>query len=211
MTVAGEVTEDVKRQRPGGEINTRVGPEPGPNRIDHAIRSGVGHDSHRGPEVQGSTNATPVLRNSLAFLVTTVSSRQAAVAAGRRRGEYRVRQVIVERLAPATFLLRDSGTHLGVHQGPIDDSILKQFVEKVSEPFGKVVAAPTGSETADPVQNFPDSDGGETDPLFGNRIEKGGDAWFRPRPHHLRDDVGVKEPGQPLGHALSSSANETGL
>ena len=37
--VPGEVTEGVKRQRPGGELNARVGPEPGPNEIGHALSS----------------------------------------------------------------------------------------------------------------------------------------------------------------------------
>ena len=98
-----------------------------------------------------------------------------------------------------------------VVRGPIDDPNLEQFTEKIQEPLGEVVATPSGSATADSVENFSDSDGGEAVSRLGNRIVKGGDARFRPRSHHLRDDVGIEEPGQPLGHALSSSANETGL
>ena len=35
-------------------------------------------------------------------------------------------------------------------------------------------------------------------------------AWISSN-RHLRDDVDIEEPGQPLGHALSSSENEIGL
>lgn len=93
----------------------------------------------------------------------------------------------------------------------MDDPILEELVEKALEPLGKVVATPAGVAQGDAVENFPDGDGSETNALVGNRIEKGGDTRFGSRTHHLRHDVGIEEPRQRLGHALSSSANEIGL
>ena len=40
------------------------------------------------------------------------------------------------------------------------------------KPLGKVVPAPSGVETADAVEDFPDGDGRETNPLPGDPIEK---------------------------------------
>ena len=97
-----------------------------------------------------------------------------------------------------------------VVRGPIDDPILEHFIEKIPQPLGEIVATPSGSETVDPVENFSDGDGGETDSLVGIRIVKGGDVRFRFRSHHLRDDVGIEEPIQWLGYALSSRTNDTG-
>ena len=74
-----------------------------------------------------------------------------------------------------------------------------------------VIEGEHGDRAMAVLGNFSDGDGGEAVSRFGNRIVRGGDARFRPRSHHLRDDVGIEEPGQPLGRALSSSANETGL
>ena len=46
----------------------------------------------------------------------------------------------------------------------MDDPILEELVEKALEPLGEVVATPSGIAETDAVENFPDGDGGETNP-----------------------------------------------
>ena len=64
-------------------------------------------------------------------------------------------------------------------------SPLEKLVEKALKPLGKVVPAPSRVESADAIEDFPDGDGGETNPIPGDPVEKLGDPWFRLRPHHL--------------------------
>ena len=75
-----------------------------------------------------------------------------------RRGEHRIRQVSVKGLVPAAILLHEADTRLGVRQDSIDDLIPDRLVEKISELPGEVVAAPFGSDRADPIENLPDGD-----------------------------------------------------
>lgn len=63
--------------------------------------------------------------------------------------------MIVKRFAAPTLHLHDPGADLGVGQRPIDDPVLKQLVEKPAESTCKIVAAPSGSKTADAIQDFP--------------------------------------------------------
>ena len=119
--------------------------------------------------------------------------------------------MIVERLSAATLVFHDPRARPGIGNGPVDDPVLEQLIEKILEPFGKTVPATAGGETADAVENLPDGDRGKAEALAFYRIEKGGDTWLRPRPHHLGYDVGVGQPRKRFGHSPSSPANVRGL
>ena len=47
-----DLAEGKKGEPRGDEINAVARPEPGSHEIDHAVRAGVGNDSHFGPLVQ---------------------------------------------------------------------------------------------------------------------------------------------------------------
>ena len=64
----------------------------------------------------------------------------------------------VKGLVLAAFPLHEADTRLGVRQDSIGDPMPAQLVEKISELPGEVVAAPFGSDTAGPNENFPDGD-----------------------------------------------------
>ena len=118
--------------------------------------------------------------------------------------------MVVERLAAPALVLHDPRAGLRVGQGPLDDPILEQLVDKVLEPVGEVAPSPAGLEPADTVQHLPDGDGSKADALVGDRIEKGGDPRLGLRPHHFGNDVRVDQPRQRGGHSSSSRENDSG-
>ena len=148
----------------------------------------------------------PVFRNSPVLRVMIASPRQAAVAARKASGRW---SSSGSPFPP--FFFHDAGACSGIGQGPIEYPLLEKLVEKILKPLGQFVPARSGVKTADAVEDFPDGNGGKTDPVHGDRIEEPGDSRLRVRPHHLRDDVRVKQPDDWLGHVLLSSANSTGL
>ena len=90
--------------------------------------------------------------------------------------------MVVQRFALSPFFFHDPRARSGVGQGPIEYPFLEKLVEKILKPLGQLVPARSGVKAADAVEDFPDGDGGKTDPVLSNRIEKPGDARLRVRP-----------------------------
>ncbi len=64
----------------------------------------------------------------------------------RGRREEGVRHEIVKRLAASALVPHEPPPSAGVRDVPLGDMGLKQFVDKILEPFGEAAPAPAGSE-----------------------------------------------------------------
>ncbi len=84
--------------------------------------------------------------------------------------------MIVERLAAAAFLLHDAGARPSVGERPVDNPVLEQVVKQIVEVVGEGLAATAGGQAADAVEDLPDSDGGKSEPLVRDRVQKRGGA-----------------------------------
>lgn len=60
------------------------------------------------------------------------------------------------RQAASALFFHDPGTRLGVGDGPVEDPVLEQLVEKIAAFLGEAVPAPAGSERADAAEDVLD-------------------------------------------------------
>ena len=93
--------------------------------------------------------------------------------------------MVLKRLAPTPLSFHNAGALSRVVQGPIEYTILKEVIEQVLESIGEGVTSPSGIEKANAVEDFPDRNGCETNPLVGDPIQKRSDPRFRMRAHHF--------------------------
>lgn len=73
----------------------------------------------------------------------------------------------------------------------VEDAVFEKVIQESLKPLGKVLPALSRIQPADAVQDFPDGDHGQANPLGGNSIEKPGNARLWARPHHFGDNVRV--------------------
>ncbi len=118
--------------------------------------------------------------------------------------------MVVERLPAPALFFHDPRACLRIGQGPLDDPVLEQLVDKVLEPVSEVAPSPAGVEPADAVEHLQDGDGGEAKALVGNRIEKSPDPRLGPRSHHFGDDIRVYKLRERCSHSSSSRENDSG-
>ena len=153
----------------------------------------------------GLTTSTPVFRNPVSF-----PRDDGKPATKRRSSDHRVGNVIVKRFAQPPFPFHHLGAGPSVRDRPIEYASFEDIVQHAAEPEAEALSALAGSETPDAGEDFPGGDGGEANPLLGNRSEERKDARIRMRPHHFRDDVRVQQEARRRHHALPSSSNSTG-
>ena len=171
--------------------------------VDLDAREGFGRAAHAA--VQRLTVSTPMLRNSTVLRVTTASPRVAA-AARKASGTWSSSASPRLRLSSkiCAHIRASSRVHATIR---FSNSSSRRSWNRSARPRRRW----PGSQTADAVEHFPDGDGRETEDLFGDRIQKGGDPRLGPQPHHLGDHVRADQPPERSGHPSSSPENDSGL
>ena len=76
--------------------------------------------------------------------------------------------MIVECFSAPALFLHDPRACLCISQGPLDNPVLEQLVEKVLEPIGEVATASVMSQATDAIEYLPDCHGCKTEPFICN-------------------------------------------
>lgn len=93
--------------------------------------------------------------------------------------------MVLKCLAPTPLCLHNAGALSSVVQGPIEYPLLEEVFEQVLKSIGEGFTSPSGIEKAYAVEDFPDRNGCEANPLVGDLIQKRSDTRFWTRSHHF--------------------------
>ena len=93
--------------------------------------------------------------------------------------------MVLKRFAPTPLRFHNSSAISSVGQGPVENPLLKEVVEQVLKSIGEGFTSPSGIEKANAVEDFPDSNGCETNPLVGDLIQKRSHTRIWMRTHHF--------------------------
>ena len=137
-------------------------------------------------EISRASNC-PWINNGYAGVaeIPLVSRDDGKASTNGQAGQHSVRQVIIERFTPPTFLFHYPGTRTRVVDSPIEEPSFEEVLKNAFEPFGKIRAAGAWVKTSDTIKDFPYGDGCKTNPLPGDHIEKHCDTRLRVRSHHF--------------------------
>ena len=103
-------------------------------------------------------------------------------------GEHGIGEVVLERFLCPTFfvLFYQFGTGARVVHRSIKSALLEQLVENPLKPSGKVAVSFSRIEASHAVEDFPNGNQGDADPVFVDPVEESSNPRLGD-PHHFRD------------------------
>lgn len=165
--------------------------------------------NHAGAAVQGGVPdaSRSVPAGQLALHVARHHAQPAGDRSSRNHG---VRPVVVERLTFPPSGFHDVSARLGVGECPVKNPIFEEVVQDAFEPPGKLIPASARIQPADAIEDLPNCDRGEADPLSRDPVQELGHRGFRARPHHFRDNIRVGQPPDARVQVSTSSEKRSG-